>query len=242
MGLKLNFNEYEIKARQLPGLIVISPLVIICYLWFPSLKTIGGILWGLVSTLGITYFISKLVRNAGKNLETRLVKKWGGLPTTIILRHSDSTIETATKQRYYNYIEKHIPGIKIPTKEEELKDRKATDDIYISAVKWLIGNTRDTKKYNLLFNDNVNYGFSRNLLGLKPFGILFSVISFIINIVCFNNQYTINQFNKVPINVYIAFGVSIVYMLIWCFFISEQWLKSYGYAYARTLLETCDRN
>src|SRR5271165_4313391 len=51
------------------------------------------------------------------------------------------------------------------------------DQVYQSGVRWLLNHTRpaDNKKFDLLFRENVAYGFRRNALGTKPIGILISV-------------------------------------------------------------------
>ncbi len=42
----------------------------------------------------------------------------------------------------------------------------------------LIRKTRDTKKFPLVFKGLTEYGFRRNLLGLKPFGAFITLLSF----------------------------------------------------------------
>ena len=54
-----------------------------------------------------------------------------------------------------------------PTAAEEEKDQTAADAFYEQAGTWLRENTRDTKKFSILFGENVTYGYRRNLLGLK---------------------------------------------------------------------------
>ncbi|RMC93018.1 hypothetical protein D9O40_18230 [Clostridium autoethanogenum] len=241
MGKKKLLDEYELKARQLPAFILIAPIIITLYLWFPSLSTIGKVLGGLVSTLGITYLASKLIRDKGKRLQSSLIKEWGGaLPSTLILRHRDSTLDSVTKKRYHKYLEHNVPGLKMPTKEEEENDPKSADDKYNSAIKWLLSNTRDTKKYNLIFKDNITFGFSRNLLSVKILGVIISLFSLLKDFILFLYKYNVHALKEVNINVYIAFTISIIFLYIWICLVNKRWVKSNGYAFARSLLETCD--
>jgi hypothetical protein len=45
------------------------------------------------------------------------------------------------------------------------------DEMYQSATDWLLANTRDTQKFGLLFEENMNYGFRRNFWALKPLAL-----------------------------------------------------------------------
>jgi hypothetical protein len=38
-------------------------------------------------------------------------------------------------------------------------------------------NTRDSEAFKFLFNENISYGYYRNLLGLKPIGIPLNLVS-----------------------------------------------------------------
>lgn len=93
----------------------------------------------------------------------------------------DNTIDIKTKKRYHNYLEKNIEGLELPNQNEEIENPKDSQEKYESAIKWLLENTRDTKKFPLLHQDNINYGYSRNMLGIKPLGITISIISLILN-------------------------------------------------------------
>lgn len=241
MGSKKILDEYELKARQLPALILIAPIVITFYLWFPSLYTTGKVLGGLVSTLGIIYLSSKLIRDKGKRLQSSLIKEWGGaLPSTLMLRHRDNTLDSITKKRYHQYLENNVSGLKMPTQKEEERNPKDADDKYNSAIRWLLSNTRDTKKYNLIFKDNITFGFSRNLLSVKIPGVIISLFSLIKDFVLFLCKYNVHALKQVNVNEALSFAISIIFLCMWVCLVNKRWVKSNGYAFARSLLETCD--
>jgi hypothetical protein len=50
---------------------------------------------------------------------------------------------------------------------EEQENMAGCDIFYERCGNWLRENTRDTKKFKILFDENVTYGFRRNLFGLK---------------------------------------------------------------------------
>jgi len=51
-----------------------------------------------------------------------------------------------------------------PAPEQEAADPEAADGFYTRAGNWLRENTRSKKKFDILFNENVTYGYRRNLL------------------------------------------------------------------------------
>jgi hypothetical protein len=57
------------------------------------------------------------------------------------------------------------------------KDPAKADEVYQSGVRWLLDQTRpdDGKKFDLLFRDNIAYGFRRNALGTRPLGVFIAI-------------------------------------------------------------------
>ena len=49
-----------------------------------------------------------------------------------------------------------------PTAAQEEADPAAADSFYTRAGTWPRENTRDQKKFDILFNENVTYGYRRN--------------------------------------------------------------------------------
>jgi len=83
-----------------------------------------------------------------------------------MLRHSNATYDAATKARLHTFLSKKLSEPAPSTADEEL-DPARSRRFYARGGAWLRENTRDTKKFNVLFNENVTYGFRRNLLGLR---------------------------------------------------------------------------
>ncbi|WP_345243611.1 hypothetical protein [Pontibacillus salipaludis] len=233
------FSKYELKARIFPALLAIAPFGLTILIWYPELINLESSAITLLVLVIILFSLAKVAREKGKKKQNALLKKWGGFPSTTLLKHDDNTINENTKQRYHNYLNKNVPGIQLPSKEEELNDSSSTNSTYESAVHWLLEKTRDTKKFPLLYEDNINYGFSRNMLGIKPIGIIFTFVSLGINILGVYQQYAFTL-NDLPLKIWISLIITIFFILLWVFFVKEEWVKSASYAYARTLLSTCE--
>jgi hypothetical protein len=86
-----------------------------------------------------------------------------------MLRHRDDTFDAGTK--VHAFLARKI-GTPAPTQVEEEANPKAADEWYARGGTWLRENTRDTKKFRVLFNENISYGFRRNLLGLRLPGFI----------------------------------------------------------------------
>ena len=158
----LGLDKYGFQARLRPALLSLFPVFITIAVWAPTLYKTAASLVGLAVACGLTVAFAHFARRRGRAVEQRLVEEWGGLPTTLWLRHGDHHLESGTKQRYYEFLEDNIPGWKSPTRQEEAEDQKHADSRYSSAVRWLLEYTRDTKQFHLVFTENISYGFRRN--------------------------------------------------------------------------------
>jgi hypothetical protein len=233
------FSLYELKARIFPSLLTLAPFTLSILIWYPDLINFESSLFTSLVIIIILFLIAKVARERGKVIQGNLLEEWGGFPSSIYLKHSDATIDERTKKRYHNYLSKNISHINLPTDKEELENPDLYKKEYNSAIQWLLEKTRDTNKYHLLYQDNINYGFSRNMLGIKPFGIIFTLISIVINCFCiYQNKYS--SLFELPPKAWLSFIISMFFILLWIVFVRKNWVKSTAAAYARTLLATCE--
>lgn len=239
MDFKTLFNRYEWQARLFPALIVIFPIVLSILIWIPETRTKYNSVISLFGTFGIMHLIARISRNLGRKKEELLFELWGGVPTTQILRHRDNTIDNNTKRRYHTFLLNSIEGLKLPSREEENNNPHEADQAYESAVRWLREKTRDTKKFNLVFNENIHYGFSRNLWAFKNYAIILCIINIFMNIV---GLYFVYNFDlaKISSETWISVMAGIVFLIIWIIFINKESVKLASYAYARALTSACE--
>src|SRR5712691_10712930 len=154
-------DPYERPARLYPVLLALLPLLaLVMLLYGPKATALTAAVTVAVSCGGL-YLTTNLSRELGKRLEPKLYREWGGKPTTQLLRHRDTTLDPVTKRRYHAFLGAKIKE-QFPEREKELSDAKGADDLYQSGVRWLKAKTHgDT---NLLFKENIAYGFRRNAL------------------------------------------------------------------------------
>lgn len=232
-------DKYSIYARIYPATICALPPIIYFFSYYRDFYNNYIGIVAISISCGAIVIISQFVRSAGLSIQKKLLAvHWGKLPTTKCLRLRDETIDIHTKNRYHNFLKKNIEQWMPPNDiDEEQSNRDHFDNLYDSAVKWLIANSRDDK---LILTENMNYGFRRNLLGLKPYGIAICLITIFISI--YNICVSVNLFHGNYIDDSLPSILINSLILLWWFTkIKSEWVTESAYKYATALLATCDK-
>lgn len=238
--LKQITDPYERKARATPALLVALPVLIpLVSAYGPRDPALMAVV-ALFSTCGVIYALSSIARGRGKALEERLVQDWGGLPTTIVLRHRDAYLEGPTKARYHEAIEKKL-GMKIPSAEEEAANPRAADEAYAGASRRLRELTRNNPP--LLLKENTAYGFHRNMVAMKPLGIFSSLVGFTYGILL-SKTIAFKPIQMFPermadpgLPAGLTLACSLLLLWAWCFYFKKSMVRRIGFAYAERLYE-----
>lgn len=226
------FDEYEIRARISPALLVTLPVVAAVYTFVVPARTFTGVMSGTVVESAFLYLLARIARDKGKRVQEKLYRKWGGKPTTSMLRHSDTRIDPLTKERYKVVMAK-MAGVAMPSAETERLNPESADYAYDSAVKSLIEKRR-SKTYKLVFAENCNFGFMRNLLGLKPIGLTLAFSILVLEgVLVWKRSGTVPDSWSIP-------AVASLCMFILLLLITETSVKRAAEAYAEALLRTCE--
>jgi len=234
------FDNYTLKARFYPIAILFFPLVVIGIAYSVQFENISY----SISTLGLgsvlTYLFSQLGRDAGKVKEKRLWQRWGGAPTTIVLRLSDTIIDPVSKGRYHKKLLSLCPVDYTPSLELEASTPQITDQVYAAWTKYLLSKTRDAKSFPLLMKENTSYGFRRNLWALKPVGIIFCLGVIFLNYVFW--QAYIDSWNPIlfPSAFQFSSAILIAILIFWIAIVTKKWVKIIAFAYAERLLEATE--
>jgi len=231
-------NTYNLKARVYPVVLSLIPIIIIGVVYSLKLQSYYQILASFGVTTALYFLFSQLGRDNGKAIEKEMWEKWGGVPSTQVLRYSDETIDKHSKERYHKKL-KTLTGIGVNINEAyETASPNEADKIYKSWSKYLISKSRDTKKYNLLFQENVNYGFRRNLFGLKKFSIITIILlmlgSIIYSYIIGNYKFDFTS-ELIVAEIFLA-----VILVFWVSIIKEKWIKSVAFSYAERLIEVTE--
>lgn len=236
--INLITDGYERKARLYPALLLIAPVVAtavaILSAKLSGLQSLGAAFVGC----GGAFLLTQLARDHGKKREKSLFEKWGGLPSVVIFRHSDTRFDSITKARYHKKLASLVKEAKAPTVEQERAAPTAADLVYSAWSNYLRVNTRDTKKFALLFQENVSYGYRRNVWGLRPLGIASSLASVM---VCGVRLYVIHYSSGRLDEALIGSGsFAAILLLLWLFRFTDVWVRVPADAYAERLAECAE--
>ena len=235
------FDRYNLNARLRPALLAILPGLIAIALVFPALYEVGNALLGLLVSCGLLFFLAQHARERGKKLEeAALESRWDEYPSVRFFRHRDQTIDPVTKARYHAVIRYRMRGAEPPSPEEELNDPEAADAIYRGATEWLKAQSRDQRRFPLVIEENINYGFRRNLLGLKPHGLIVSAFSLVgASFVAYCPTMLSVEAPATSL-VWSAIAFSVLSALAWVSIVTRGWVDTAAENYAKRLLEVCD--
>jgi hypothetical protein len=232
-------DRYNREARLYPALLVALPAALALFAWFPALRSVGTALVALLGFCGGIVWLSHLARDRGKILEPRLFAAWEGMPSTAMLRHRDLRLPAPLKARYKTCLQKHLPDPAFPSAEDEERDPVAADAIYASAGAWLLSQTRDRARFGLLFEENVNYGFRRNLWALKTAALLVGVSSLSVSVAAIVVGY-VRAAELPTTEAAVATGLVAAYIFVVARCVNTASVRLAADAFGRQLLAACD--
>lgn len=236
--LNLITEAYDRQARLYPSLLLIGPVVVSLIALFSAKLTAIQALGSFLVGCGGAFLLTQLARDAGKKGEKALFVEWGGMPSVAIFRHRDTRLGAITKTRYHKKLAALVKEAKAPSVEQEQANPAAADEVYSAWSNFLRTNTRDTKKFALLFKENVSYGYRRNVWGLRRIGITVSLISLA---ACAGQLYRIRgSTNDQGQALMGAIAFAAVCLLLWVVRFTSHWVRVPADAYAERLAETVE--
>lgn len=236
--MKLPLDAYSLRARFLPALIVLTPIVGAASAWIPLEQASLRAIVPVACIAALATLLSHLVRDVGKRREPDLFKGWDGSPSVRYLRHRDDTLPEATKSRYHAKLGTIVPGVDLPSRRSENARPDAADSVYASCCDWLREATRERPRFAVLFEENVGYGFRRNLWAMKGAGILTASIGLLAGLT--SAAISLYECVSPSIESLAVTLLSLVLLVWWVGRISRAWVAIAADAYARRLLAACD--
>lgn len=229
--IKELFGRYNIRARINVGLIFLGPFLFHGYLLIPEIRSISSTFIITLITFSLCSLVIVLSRMHGSNALKKCYPN--GLPAQTYLLPENNNIDPLTKKRYYLFFESHIPGFKATSNSNEMSNQIQT------AVSWLIAQTRDESQFPIIAEENMNLGFTYNLLGLKPLAIsVYGVLILFDSILLLSPscaELISNQFN-----LGICTITTLFWLFLWIFVINKKLVRNCGKKYAYALLSACD--
>jgi len=232
------FDAYSLRARLFPAIIAAAPAfaalaLLISWKSFEISNAIASF-----AVLVLLFAIADFARSRGRALERTLYTEQGGMPSITMFRRNDPTIDNGIKERYRSFLGNQL-SVEVPSPEAELASPATADSFYEQCGVWLRHNTRDTKKFPLLFNENLTYGFRRNLLGVKwvALGINLVVITICLLLLHQGNWNWDTDLGKRALVVLTVAGIHAAYILV---AVRKTAVFDAASAYGRELILSCE--
>jgi len=235
---RVGLDAYTFRTRLLPALLVLLPAGLAALAWFPELQASWTPILSLVVACGGIALLAQVGRDRGRAKEPMLYASWGGKPTTRLLRHRDAPNKVLLARRHAK-LQELLSDVQIPTPVEEQADPAKADEVYDACVAFLIEKTRDRQRFPIVFDENCNYGFRRNLWGLKPIGIAVAAVSAALVGALIVVTVRVNRAD-LPALAVAAGGAHVAMLLAWVLWFTPDWVKATAEAYAERLLGSCD--
>ncbi|MBR2848598.1 MAG: hypothetical protein IKB87_03985 [Clostridia bacterium] len=225
MKLEL-LDAYNIRARLSASIILLAPIAITVFVCFDEIHNIATSAVFIGLFLAFTNYIPILLRMVYGS------KQYSVNYAAEFLMPSDPTISLNSKHRYYEILADLETSFELFLHPDDTDEfRKCCE----SAVAYLKTRTRED---HLVQEENINYGFCRNLLRSKYIGILICI-----SMCCLIAVYsllTYESISEIPTVHYFAFATNIVMILFWCVGVTQRALDNTAKTYARTLIAAID--
>ena len=237
------FDPYDRKARLAPALLCGLPLFVSVVLLIPEVGADWAAVGGLVLYCGGATFLAQVGRDRGKALEPKLYATWGDRPSVAMLRHADTRLSASTKNRYRAFLQRVVPELALASAEDERANPEEAEDGYESANSWLLARTRDRERFGLLFRENINYGFRRNVWALRPWAFALEAVAIVVVGMVTLESWTgelATTVRAIGVEVWASFVLTVVHGFFFAFKIREGWVRLVAEAYAQQLLAACD--
>ena len=227
-------DPYDRRARLRPALLSALPFGLSL---LPLVDGLAGWWTAIVPVLGYcggASLLAQLARDRGKRAQDHLFASWGGSPTTLLLRHRDAP-NPVTLARHHRQIARLLPDLRMPTAAEEAADPVAADQVYETATKYLRDATRDRQAFPLIYAELCNYGFRRNLLGLRGWALAGSAVGagLLLGAVA-------EPAGGVSVPVVGALAIDALAVLVFATIVTPKWVKIAACEYAERLLGAID--
>lgn len=232
------FDAYSLRARLFPAIIAAAPALAALALLISWKSFELSNVIATISVFVLLFAVADFSRARGRKIEIELYSEYGGLPSITMFRRNDSTIAQGLKDRYRTLLAAKL-GTASPSADQELASQHNADSFYEQCGVWLRQNTRDTKKFPILFNENITYGFRRNLLGVKWLALVLNVVVVAIcGVMLWRTSWALDSdLGKRTVVVLIVAAAHAIYMLLG---VRKAVVWDASRAYGRELILSCE--
>jgi hypothetical protein len=143
-----------------------------------------------------------------------------------------------TLERYHAKLRALMPDLQLPDLANERSNPARATELYGSCAALLRERTRDHRTFPVVFAENINFGFRRDLYGWKPVGLVAASMGVLSCAIFIATHLSAEQ--SVLLLVVVGAVVSAMLLLVWLFVIKPQWVRLAADAYAERLIRSLD--
>lgn len=163
------FDAYDRKARLSPGLLAAAPIAIATVsLGLKQLPVVASSS-GIVAAAGGSYILAGIVAQAGRNAQSDLYVKWGGRPTTQLLRTRQPGRNVIQRNAWRDAIAQ-LTGVTLKSEAEEISDPLTADHAIEAATDQIRTLGWKPDRHPAVASELAQYGMERNLFGFRWYG------------------------------------------------------------------------
>ncbi len=243
--LPKSFDRYDRRARLTPALLVVLPPIFALYVLGASALGTYASAFALLPAMGIWYLVANITRSRGRRVEPMLWAAWGGAPAIQAMRYASGITDAHTLARYHKILGKKAL-LKMPSEEDEKRDPAGAMSIYESALRWLREHTRDEKRFALLKDENIQYGFRRNGYGVRWHGLIvcgLTLAGVAIHFLVRTDLATITwrtAWASISLGEWLSLALAVLMALVWTTYFTRDQVRDAAFAYANALLSACE--
>lgn len=226
-------DDYSIRARLSPAMLALLPAILGAVALLPTQPRIIGWVGGTILWAGVGSLLVQVARDRGARLQEKLFRDWGGSPTLQLLRFRVADDAKEMEERHSS-LRVLFPDLALPTRLVETKAPEQADLVYEQCISRLRELTRDAKTYPIVFAENVSYGFRRNLLGMKPIGLVMCALGVLPLLLDATRQPHISW----NVDAVVSLSGSLLMLGAWLLVISPSWVRVAADRYAKALFAT----
>lgn len=219
------FDWYGRRARLAPIALAAAPAAALAGGSVAALGEQGSVAAFVLAAVGLV--ACGIVRDLGLRLQPGLWEQWGGPPTTALLRWRSDNPEVRRRHERIAAITGHT----LPTRAEEEADPADADRRYEAALADIRDLTRDQARFPLVAEENADYGFRRNCLGLRPVALSVALAVAVVSVLLI----ALGS----PTERYQLSGLAgVLAALLWWRLVRPDWVRAAADRYATRLIET----
>ncbi|MEU8933328.1 hypothetical protein AB0D30_26020 [Streptomyces sp. NPDC048409] len=230
----MTLSAYERKARLTPGLLGIAPVTIaVVTLGLKTYPAVPVALGALSVTVG-SYVLSVVVGNAGRRAQAQMYERWGGRPSTQLLRTRNESSNPRQRDIWRQAIEE-VTGVQLLSRRWEAANPVDADHAIEAATDQVRYLGQDSR-FPMVASENAAYGFERNMWGFRWVGRCVALVC----LVSIGLAFLLVRHASFHVSAGAAISGAVINAAIlvsWFLLPSEERAREAGFRYARQLLQ-----